>query len=227
MTPIDWVFDTRLRSDGYLGFEFDSEAERARLEPAFVRRLATALGANHAIVVTVGKHEKRRALLAAYWSGDPWESRWNGGLFLEPVEPEVERIRKLASYLQDGSARRTVAAEEEGFFQTRRPAGRDSKGTSGWTVAKWTLTGVAIPMLALGTYWTFIECRMCDGEYTSYEHLRWGRVLFTAGAVSAVLAIELWILGVPRQRDPKSVTVIPVVGKTERGTWIFGAGGRF
>lgn len=96
---LSWSFESTLRTGGdFVGFQFSSEAERAKNEAAHATFLARALGAQSVVTLTMSGSKERRVIAATVREAATGKPVRTASLPLA-TQPSAETLRGFGRYL--------------------------------------------------------------------------------------------------------------------------------
>jgi hypothetical protein len=96
---IRWALDGALRTDRFVGFEFEDETAREKHEAINAVEVARAANASTIAVVGIREQNGRRAVVGTVLSMETGKSVRSAAISVEPIPPSAEKIRALGRFL--------------------------------------------------------------------------------------------------------------------------------
>lgn len=151
---ISWITDGALRTDAELvGLVFADEAERAAHEAHVAASVARSLRSGEVVVLRVGTHDGRRAVIGSVLSADTGRAVRTGILATEPLAPGHPQLEGLARFLSGGEPIPGLIVPGAEDPTTTPPAvgipARD-RGRTPWYHDAWGWTAVGAGLAAAG-----------------------------------------------------------------------------
>lgn len=208
---VDPVVDRSLRTDGgFVGFVFESEAERELHERRVTRDLGRAIGADNVILVGFHKHKGQDSIVARTIKVN---SDQDGASARIPLPkngaPPPAQLRSLATFVVGagpaGSGIEVISVEPrptrdgEQIPLAGLRASRQTKDTGISSAWRWTTWGIGLGAIGAGAYLTSIDG---DGSCTlepnqavcpeTYDTRNSGVGLIAAGTLLGLTGFYLW-----------------------------------
>lgn len=140
---IAWEIDSTLVTrDRYVGLEFGPDVDTEGEIRAGVR-IARTVGAKSVVILGIREVDGRRSVVAYAVATDS-QNKVYGAVQLEPIEPGVDRLTKLAALMAGDRSTST-----DGII-TREPARRASVGGQRWYHDWLGWTGLGVGLIAAG-----------------------------------------------------------------------------
>ncbi len=155
---ITWELDASLKTDdAWVGLSFPNAAKRQKQESGVAVSVGRALGAKRVIVVGIGTHEGRRAMVGTVLSVETAKPLRSAMLSLEPAEPGEPQIAGLGEFLAGGEAIPGLIVGEGALS----PARETPHGP--FRTWKWVVAGLGTSVIATGIVGLAID-GSCKGE---------------------------------------------------------------
>jgi hypothetical protein len=225
---IDLAFDHAL---GGQGFVFANDAERTRREPAYVLRLARAVGVGEVVTVGLKGSPERPLWAATVYNVDTGGVLRSAAVALSPLAAPRALLVSLGRFLRAGRATEGIIVQlDQGPAVGASPA-RDA-GTRGGGVLLRVLAGVSLAagaaLVGTGGYFVDLDgkgaCTLQPGQLrcpSVHRTLAGGAAMLATGGALLVAGTTLLVLDLRRSR--LRVGLAPGGGGTPTLAWLAGA----
>jgi len=99
---IDWSLDSTLRTDSWVGFQYEDELGRATGEAANASAVGQKLGATEVVVLGIHTFEGRKAIVGSVVEVASARPVRTAAVAIEPVPPGTEQLHALGRFLAGG-----------------------------------------------------------------------------------------------------------------------------
>jgi hypothetical protein len=225
---IDAKLDQAIRTTGYTGLSFASQADRDAHEASYAQKFARAIGASAVAVVGIDDVRGRSAVVGSLVSLQTGREIRRASIPVEP-DPSRDKLRALARFLAGDDpapgldVQFSGASTDAGTAGTATPtrgqhdAGEPASGGGGrWGGWRFVTAGIAVAALGTGATLSILnnDCtetpppgQQCRDFYAFQPA---GYITLAGGAAFAVLSIYLFA----------THTTAPVVAPTQGGATI-------
>lgn len=221
---IDPTWDQTIRTGGFTGFSFATQADRDANEAPGAARFARAIGASAVVVVGIDDVHGKSAVVGSLVSLESGREIRRASIPIDP-DPSTDRLRALARFL---AGEDPVAGLD---VQFANPYERDigdeptssSSDTPRWGGWRWLTGGLGIAALGTGAVLLALDGR-CPSDPPAgqpcpdvYATATPGLITLGAGAVFTGIAIYLFAT---HGSEPITPSVTPAVAPAQGGATV-------
>lgn len=194
---IDAKFDQAVRTVGFTGLMFATQADRDAHEAAFASQFARVTNADKLAIVGIDQVRGRPAVVGALVSLQTGRELRRASIPIEP-DPSTDRLHALARFLAGDDPEPGLDVQVAGAEKTAESGARDEHATPRWGGWRWLTGGVAIGALATGAVLVGLDGRcpstpppgqQCNDVYATGTP---GYIALAGGAVMAGISIYLF-----------------------------------
>jgi hypothetical protein len=219
---IDPKWDLMIRTNGYTGLSFPTQAERDAAEATSAARFARAVGASAVAVVGIDDVRGHSAVVGSLVSLESGREIRRASIPIEP-DPSTERLRALARFLSGDDPVAGLDVQfsnpyDRDIGNKRTREAPDGPRWGGW---RWITGGIGIAGLATGGVLLGLDGRCpshppvgqpCNDVYATATP---GFIALGAGAVFAGVSIYLFVT-----HESSPPATVPVVAPTAGGATV-------
>lgn len=211
---VDWGFDAALRTEPWVGFEFDTVEAQTTHESEYAARLARLVGASAVAEIGIVNVRGKPAVVGSVLSLETKRPLRSASLALDP-DPPPEKLRALAAFLAgEDAGEGLVVLEGSASAPAPRPRDRAEVPTGGpgplfWATAVGSVAGLVTGGILIGLDGRCATDAPAGGGACAdvYDTKLAGLVSLGAGVALGGAATYLWL----RSRGPKRAAPISAI----------------
>ncbi len=219
---IRWGLDSTLRTDGWVGFQFEDERERIAGESTNVSEVGQKVGAKVVVVLGIRDIEGRKAVVGAVVETSSGRTDRAAAVAIEPMGPSANQLRALGRFLAGGEPEPGLVLVKEVpsaavATPPEVPRGRTVRRAWFKDTWGWSLVGSGLAVAGVGAGFLISGQGLADDAASepddataldlysrSDSRITTGAILVPVGAAVIVAGILKFTLGRPVARKEKS-----------------------